>query len=187
MRHTLKAPGSKRVKLEYEKLLSNFAFDFNLRRYTVHHQHQRQVKHGPPPPPPPPPLPPPPPHHTKPKPTVVKAYALPEVTTVLASRLRFAARQFFQAADSGGHGDLTRGDTDAAILLAWGLAANAEAAGDDTAAAAGDRGDDGFEHFGGGRPGRGGRPDRRPRVKPYHALRAAFDNAFEVGRCRLTR
>jgi len=120
MRHTLKAPGSKRVKLEYEKLLSNFAFDFNLRRYTVHHQHQRQVKHGPPPPPPPPPLPPPPPHHTKPKPTVVKAYALPEVTTVLASRLRFAARQFFQAADSGGHGDLTRGDTDAAILLAWG-------------------------------------------------------------------
>ena len=31
---TLKAPGSKRLKLEHEKLLSNFAFNFNLRRYT---------------------------------------------------------------------------------------------------------------------------------------------------------
>ena len=30
---TLKAPGSKRLKLEDEKLLSNVAFNFNLRRY----------------------------------------------------------------------------------------------------------------------------------------------------------
>jgi len=30
----LKAPGSKRLKLEHEKLLSDFAFKFNLRRYT---------------------------------------------------------------------------------------------------------------------------------------------------------
>ena len=32
---TLKAPGSRRLKLEDEKKLSNFAFKFNLRRYTV--------------------------------------------------------------------------------------------------------------------------------------------------------
>jgi len=32
---TLKPPGSKRLKLEDEKALSNFAFKFNLRRYTV--------------------------------------------------------------------------------------------------------------------------------------------------------
>ena len=30
---TLKAPGSKRLKLEHEKLLSTVAFNFNLRRY----------------------------------------------------------------------------------------------------------------------------------------------------------
>jgi len=35
MKPTLKPPGSKRLKLEDEKLLSNFAFDFNLRCYTV--------------------------------------------------------------------------------------------------------------------------------------------------------
>ena len=29
----MKAPGSKRLKLEDEKMLSNFAFKFNLRRY----------------------------------------------------------------------------------------------------------------------------------------------------------
>jgi hypothetical protein len=29
-----KAPGSKRSKLEYDGLLSSFAFNFNLRRYT---------------------------------------------------------------------------------------------------------------------------------------------------------
>ena len=34
MKPTLKAPGSKRLKLEHEKLLSNFAFNFNWRRYT---------------------------------------------------------------------------------------------------------------------------------------------------------
>ena len=30
---TLKPPGTKRLKLEYDELLSNFAFKFNLRRY----------------------------------------------------------------------------------------------------------------------------------------------------------
>jgi len=32
MKPTLKAPESKRWKLEYEKTLLNFAFKFNLRR-----------------------------------------------------------------------------------------------------------------------------------------------------------
>ena len=31
---TLKAPEPKRLKLRYDTLLSNFAFNFNLRRYT---------------------------------------------------------------------------------------------------------------------------------------------------------
>jgi len=31
----LKAPGPERLKLEYEEMLSNFGFKFNLRRYTV--------------------------------------------------------------------------------------------------------------------------------------------------------
>ena len=31
---TLKAPRTKRLKLKYNKLLSSFAFNFNLRRYT---------------------------------------------------------------------------------------------------------------------------------------------------------
>jgi hypothetical protein len=31
---TLKAPGTKRLKLEYDVLLSNFAFRFNMRRYS---------------------------------------------------------------------------------------------------------------------------------------------------------
>jgi hypothetical protein len=35
MKHTLKAPGSKRLKLGCEKLLSNFGFHFNLRRYSM--------------------------------------------------------------------------------------------------------------------------------------------------------
>ena len=30
---TLKAPGTKPLKLKYGKLVSNFAFNFNLRRY----------------------------------------------------------------------------------------------------------------------------------------------------------
>jgi hypothetical protein len=33
MKPMLRAPGSKRLKLEYDKLLSSFAFKFNLRRY----------------------------------------------------------------------------------------------------------------------------------------------------------
>ena len=37
MKPTLKAPESDHWKLEHEKLLSNFAFKFNLRRYTVAH------------------------------------------------------------------------------------------------------------------------------------------------------
>jgi hypothetical protein len=32
---TLKPPGTKRLKLEYGKLLSRFALNFNLRRYSV--------------------------------------------------------------------------------------------------------------------------------------------------------
>jgi hypothetical protein len=32
---TLKAPGSKRLKLKYDKPHSSFAFKFNLRRYTL--------------------------------------------------------------------------------------------------------------------------------------------------------
>ena len=35
MKPTLKSPESKRSKVEHEKLLSNFAFKFNLRRYTL--------------------------------------------------------------------------------------------------------------------------------------------------------
>ena len=31
---TLKAPGAKRLKLKCDELLSSFAFNFNLRRYT---------------------------------------------------------------------------------------------------------------------------------------------------------
>jgi len=31
---TLKAPGTERLKLKYEELLSKFGFKFNLRRYT---------------------------------------------------------------------------------------------------------------------------------------------------------
>jgi hypothetical protein len=35
MTSMLKAPESKRLTLEHEKLLSNFAFKFNLRRYST--------------------------------------------------------------------------------------------------------------------------------------------------------
>jgi len=35
MKPTLKAPGPKLLKLTSNKLLSTFAFDFNLRRYNV--------------------------------------------------------------------------------------------------------------------------------------------------------
>jgi len=34
MKSTLKAPGCKLLKLEQDKLLSNFAFNFNLRCYS---------------------------------------------------------------------------------------------------------------------------------------------------------
>jgi len=34
MKPMLKAPGTKRLKLKYDILLSSFAFNFNLRRYT---------------------------------------------------------------------------------------------------------------------------------------------------------
>ena len=34
IRPKLKAPGTKRLKLKSDELLSNFAFKFNLRRYT---------------------------------------------------------------------------------------------------------------------------------------------------------
>jgi len=33
MKPTLKAPGTKRLKLKCDKLLSNFVFNFNLRRH----------------------------------------------------------------------------------------------------------------------------------------------------------
>ena len=33
IRPTLKAPGTKRLKLKYDEPVSNFAFKFNLRRY----------------------------------------------------------------------------------------------------------------------------------------------------------
>ena len=32
---TLKVPGTKRLKLKHDKLLSTFAFNFNLRRYNT--------------------------------------------------------------------------------------------------------------------------------------------------------
>jgi hypothetical protein len=35
MKPTLKAPGTKRLKLKCDEPLSNFAFNFNLRRYTM--------------------------------------------------------------------------------------------------------------------------------------------------------
>jgi hypothetical protein len=38
MKPTLTAPGSKRLRLKYDQLLSNFAFKFNLRRYNVAEQ-----------------------------------------------------------------------------------------------------------------------------------------------------
>ena len=35
IKSTLKAPGTKRLKLNYDNLLSNSAFKFNLRRYNA--------------------------------------------------------------------------------------------------------------------------------------------------------
>jgi hypothetical protein len=34
IKSTLKAPGTQRLKLKYEELLSDFGFKFNLRRYS---------------------------------------------------------------------------------------------------------------------------------------------------------
>jgi hypothetical protein len=34
---TLKAPGAKQLKLKYDKLLSSFAFKFNLHRFNMVH------------------------------------------------------------------------------------------------------------------------------------------------------
>ena len=42
---TLKAPGTKRLKLKYDEALSNFAFKFNLRRY-IKGNTNRSVKIG---------------------------------------------------------------------------------------------------------------------------------------------
>jgi hypothetical protein len=35
MNSTVKAPGYKRLRQEHQNVLSNFAFNFNLRRYNV--------------------------------------------------------------------------------------------------------------------------------------------------------
>jgi len=37
---TLKSPGTKRLKLEFDKLLSSFDFSFNLRRYIMELRNQ---------------------------------------------------------------------------------------------------------------------------------------------------
>ena len=102
-------------------------------------------------------------------------------------RLRAAARQFFQAADTGGHGNFTRADADAAMLLAWGDPAAAAAAAADPTTSTTDRSNPGSS---GDR--RGGdwqdphyhyshhsrrRVHRRPAL---HTLRLAFDRAFEA-------
>ena len=34
IKHPLKAPGTKRLKVKYDETLSKFAFNFNLHRYT---------------------------------------------------------------------------------------------------------------------------------------------------------
>jgi len=43
MKPTLKAPGSKRLKLKYDGPLSNFGFNFNLHRYTKEKEHDRPI------------------------------------------------------------------------------------------------------------------------------------------------
>ena len=44
---TLRAPGTKRLKLSYDGSLSKFAFKFNLRRYTMYadQPHAREAGH----------------------------------------------------------------------------------------------------------------------------------------------
>ena len=50
MKHTLKAPGSKRLILTCDKLLLSFAFDFNLRHYnpesTIYYIHVLRTPAG---------------------------------------------------------------------------------------------------------------------------------------------
>jgi hypothetical protein len=46
MKPGLKAPGTKRLKLNYDKLLSTVAFRFNLRRYTAAAQAQTKTQNG---------------------------------------------------------------------------------------------------------------------------------------------
>jgi hypothetical protein len=43
MKSKLKRPGTKRLKLEYEELLSNFGFKFWLRRYNLEEQFVMQL------------------------------------------------------------------------------------------------------------------------------------------------
>jgi len=45
MKHMLNAPGTKRLKLTYDKLLSTFAFNSNLRRYRMVRR-PRAAQHG---------------------------------------------------------------------------------------------------------------------------------------------
>ena len=40
----LKAPGTKRLKLKYDELLSSFAFNFNLRRYTMNDSRAKEAR-----------------------------------------------------------------------------------------------------------------------------------------------
>ena len=35
IKHTLKVPGTKRLKPKYDEMLSSFAFKFNIRRYSI--------------------------------------------------------------------------------------------------------------------------------------------------------
>jgi hypothetical protein len=51
IKRTLKAPGTERLKLTYDKVLSSFAFEFNMRRYTTA---SRRASRSPPPWPSPP-------------------------------------------------------------------------------------------------------------------------------------
>ena len=44
---TLKAPGTKRLKLQYDEPLSSFAFKFNLRRYNQGFQDVLRILRGP--------------------------------------------------------------------------------------------------------------------------------------------
>ena len=46
MKPKLKPPGTKRLKLKHDVLLSTFAFKFNLRRYTLYQQLLAWMVHG---------------------------------------------------------------------------------------------------------------------------------------------